>query len=74
MLFFQRPVWFDGGRVAVHFDHDYVFGETFAKRENFALAIQRDAVSIENQFIIRADGVDLDERNFFVARHALQHF
>jgi hypothetical protein len=48
MFFFNGPVRVDGGRVAVHFHDENVFGETFAKRENFALVVQRDAMSVEN--------------------------
>ena len=31
-------------------------------------------MTVKNQFVIRADGVDLGQRNFLVTRHAAQHF
>ena len=74
MFLLYRPVGFDGKRAAVHFDHKHVFCESFAEGKNFTLTIQRDAVSVENEFVVRADRVYLDERNLLVAGHALQHF
>ena len=43
-------------------------------RNDFAARIQRDAVAVENQFVVRADQVDLRQRNFFVARDAARAF
>jgi hypothetical protein len=57
----------------VHFDDEGIFGKTFAKREDFALPIERDAVTVEDEFVIRADGVNLHEWDLFVAGDALQH-
>src|SRR5208283_707080 len=40
---------------------------------DFAARIQSDTVAVKNQFVVRADEVDLRERHLFVARDALQH-
>ena len=48
--------------------------KSFSERDHFPARVQRDAVAVKNQFIVRADGVDLSQRDFFVPGNAPEHF
>ena len=55
--------------------HDQnIFRKPFAERDDFTARVERHAVAVKNQLVVRADGVNLRQRNLFVARHAAQHF
>ena len=70
-----QSIWLGSGllRSGSKVRHQNIFGKAFSQRDRFAAAIQRDAVAVENQFIIRADQIDLCQRHALVARDALQH-
>jgi hypothetical protein len=57
----------------IEFRHKNFLGKSFSERDDFAARIQRDAVAGENQFVVRADEIDLRQRHALVARHALGH-
>ncbi len=58
---------------AATIDHEHVLGEAGAEGEQVALRVERDAVAVEDQLVVRADHVDLHEWHTFVARDPLQH-
>ena len=60
--------------VAADIDDEQMSSAKLApSASTFALRVERDAVAVEDQLVVRADHVDLHERHFLVARDALQH-
>jgi hypothetical protein len=51
----------EGGGLRV--DDQHLLGKTRAERQHLALRVERHAVAVENQFVVRADHVDLHQRH-----------
>jgi hypothetical protein len=73
LLLARGPSGFRQRRTGIHVGNENVFGKSFAGCDGFPVAIESDTVAVENQFVVRADEIDLCQRHALVARDALQH-